>query len=156
MHYTYSMNDLTTINSLRLLQAADEIKARLVGEFSAVHGLSVNEFFLLLHLENAANNMLSRAELAKRMHLNASTVTRMAAPMEKIGLLGREVDSRDARLSYVVLTETGQTRLNEARDTFAKQSEYAFKDRWTKKELEQLSELLNRLVVGTLSNLTAE
>ncbi|MEM8486735.1 MAG: MarR family transcriptional regulator [Bacteroidota bacterium] len=148
------MNEIYVTNALRLLQSADEFKARLSGEFASVHGLSVNEFFLLMHLDQAALNRLSRVELARRMHLSASTVTRMVAPMEKLGMLTREVDARDARIAFVVLTEAGKTRLGEARHTFAKQASYAFGDRWEKAELEQLSELLYRLVVGAAANLT--
>ncbi len=148
------MSDIQTINALRILQSADVLKTRLSGEFSAVHGLSVNEFFLLQHLEKAPLNRLSRVELAKRMHVSASTVTRMAAPMEKLGLLARQVDKRDARLAFVVLTDAGRTRLNEASGTFAKQAGYVFQDRWEKSELKVLSELLYRLVVGNPANLT--
>lgn len=148
------MSDISTINALRLLQSADELRARLSGEFSAVHGLSVNEFFLMMHLERARLNRLSRVELARRMHVSASTVTRMAAPMEKLGLLARQVDERDARLAFVVLTEAGETRLREALETFAKQAGYTFQDRWERRELEQLSELLSRLVAGSAANLT--
>ena len=133
------MKKIRNTNMLRLLQTADLLKARLAGEFSAVHGLSVNEFFLLMQLDRSPLNRLSRVELARRMHVSASTVTRMAAPMEKLGLLSREVDERDARLSYVVLTKAGKTRLYEASATFSKQ---------------QLSELLNRFVAGTPANLT--
>lgn len=148
------MTHLQTTNALRLLQAADDFEARLSGEFGAVHGLSVNEFFLLMHLEHATNQRLPRVELAKRMHVSASTVTRMVAPMEKTGLVAREVDGRDARFAYVVITATGQTRLSEARTTFAKQAGYLFEDRWQEAELEQLSELLRRLVARSLSNLS--
>ncbi len=154
MRYTNLMKTLPAINALRLLQSADVLKARLSGEFSAVHGLSVNEFFLLMHLERASLNRLSRAELAKRMHVSASTVTRMAAPMEKLGLLDRQLDERDARLAFVVLTETGRSRLLEAKETFAKQAGYMFEDRWDEAELEQLSSLLYRLVSGSSANLT--
>ncbi|MEM1400431.1 MAG: MarR family transcriptional regulator, partial [Pseudomonadota bacterium] len=101
------MTDICTTNALRLLQSADELRAKLSGDFSAVHGLSVNEFFLMMHLERAHLNRLSRVELAKRMHVSASTVTRMARPMEKLGLLGRQADERDARLAFVVLTKAG-------------------------------------------------
>lgn len=148
------MTDICTTNALRLLQSADELRAKLSGDFSAVHGLSVNEFFLMMHLERAHLNRLSRVELAKRMHVSASTVTRMARPMEKLGLLGRQADERDARLAFVVLTKAGQTRLSEAKATFAKQAGYVFEDRWNEAELEQLSALLHRLVVGTSANLT--
>lgn len=148
------MADLQTINALRLLQSADEFKARLAGSFSAVHGISVNEFFLLLHLEKAPENRLPRVELAKHMHVSASTVTRMVAPMEKIGLVDRESGVRDARLALVVLTKAGRTRLEEARASFARHAAQAFEDRWKSKDLETLSELLYRLVAGTPANLT--
>jgi len=146
--------DIHVLNALRLLQAGDELKAKLSGEFSAIHGISVNEYFLLLHLDKAERNRLARVELAKRMHVSASTVTRMSAPLEKIGLVGREVDERDARLSYVVLSAAGKTKLDEAQQTFAKRAGYAFQDRWSDTELEQLSELLGRLVAGSGSNLS--
>ncbi len=148
------MDDLCFTNCLRLFQAADEVKTRLAGEFSAVHGLSVNEFFLLMQLEQAISNRLTRVELAKRMHVSASTVTRMAAPMEKLGLLARESDARDARLAFVVLTKAGSKRAREARATLAKQATYVFRDRWNKDELKQLSELLYRIVANTPGNLT--
>ncbi len=148
------MTDLKMINALRLLQSADEFRARLSGELSAVHGISVNEFFLLMQLEKAPKQRLSRVELAKRMHVSASTVTRMVAPMEKIGMVDREVDQRDARLAFVVLTDAGRERLAEAKPTFAKQASYVFQDRWTEEELQQFSDLLFRLVAGTPANLT--
>lgn len=154
MIYISRMNDIASINALRLLQSADEFRARLAGEFSAVHGLSVNEFFLLMHLDKAPNRRLSRVELAKRMHVSASTVTRMVAPMEKIGVVDREADARDARFAFVTITETGRTKLNEAYATFQKRAGYMFQDRWTEAELNELSELLNRLVAGTAANLT--
>lgn len=148
------MDDICAVNALRLLQSADEIRARLSGEFSAVHGLSVNEYFLLMHLDKAPLNRLSRVELAKRMHVSASTVTRMVAPMEKLGLVARQVGTRDARLAYVVLTDAGRAKLSEARKTFVKQAGYVFQDRWDEGELDHLSKLLNRLVAGSSANLT--
>ena len=148
------MEEICATNALRLLQAADEIRARLSGEFSAVHGLSVNEFFLLLHLDKASLNRLSRVELAKRMHVSASTVTRMVAPMEKLGLVARQTAERDARIAYVTMTDAGRKKLGEARATFAKQAGYVFQDRWDQDALEQLSRLLNRLVAGSPANLS--
>ncbi|MEP0069421.1 MarR family transcriptional regulator [Pyruvatibacter sp.] len=148
------MEDSRVINALRLLQSADDIRARLAGEFSAVHGLSVNEFFLLMHLDHAPANRLSRVELAKRMYVSASTVTRMVAPMEKLGMVDREADARDARLAFVVLSDAGRRKLSEARETFAKHAGYVFEDRWDESDLTQLSKLLSRLVAGSASSLT--
>jgi DNA-binding MarR family transcriptional regulator len=148
------MENLCLKNTLRLLQSADQIKARLAGEFASVHGISVNEVFLLMHLEKAPLHRLARVELAKRMHLTASTITRMVAPMEKIGLVSRQADARDARLAFVVLTEAGLEKVEEARATFAKQATYVFRDRWTEADLDQFSELLHRLTADTPGDLT--
>ncbi len=142
------MTDKTLNSILRLLHASNVIEARLAAEFASVHGLSVNEAFLLMQLEQAPLQRLPRVELAKRLLTSASTVTRMAAPMEKLGLVTRQSDSRDARLAFVVLTDAGATKIEEARATLSKQAANAFKDRWTAEEIGQLSDLLGRLVAG--------
>lgn len=148
------MSSQNTIPALRLLQAADEFRARLAGELSAVHGLSVNEFLLLLHLDRTPAQRLPRVDLGKRMHVSASTITRMTAPMEKIGLLAREADARDARLSFVVLTKTGRDKLEEVLPTFAKRAGYLFEDRCTATELAQFSTLLKRIAPEAAGTLT--
>ena len=148
------MTDSSLQSVLRLLQSAQLIEARLAGEFSSIHGLSVNEVFLLMQLEQAPLLRLTRVELAKRLSTSPSTVTRMAAPMEKLGLVSKQSDSRDARLAFVVLTKAGSTRVLEARATLSKQAATVFRDRWSVKEIEQLSSLLGRLVTGSPGELT--
>jgi len=148
------MNNPTLQSVLRLLQSAQLIEARLAGEFSSIHGLSVNELFLLMQLEQAPLRRLTRVELAKRLSMSASTVTRMATPMEKLGLVTREADARDARLAFVVLTKAGAKKVKEAKATFAKQANYVFRDRWREKEIQQLSNLLSRLVADSPGDLT--
>lgn len=143
------MTELHTTNALRLLQVADDFRAGLSGEFSAVHGISVNEFLLLLHLERSAANRLSRVDLARRMHVSASTITRMAAPMEKVGLVDREVDERDARLVFVVATNAGREKLSEALSTFAKRAGYLFDDRCDDEEMDRFASMLRRLLART-------
>lgn len=148
------MENTQTISALRLLQTADDFRSRLAGEFSAVHGVSVNEFILLMHLERATKHRLPRVELAKRMHVSASTITRMVAPMEKTGFVERYTDERDARLGFVVITETGRKRLTETSATFSKQAEYLFDERWKVAEIEKLAFLLHRFTSGTTADLT--
>ena len=142
------MTDKCTANALRLLQVADDFRAGLSSELSAVHGISVNDFLLMLHLERAEANRLTRVDLAKRMHVSASTITRMAAPMEKIGLVDREVDQRDARLVFVVATDAGKKKLSEALATFSKRAGYLFSDRWTDDEIDQFASMLTRMIAG--------
>lgn len=148
------MTEQNTKSALRLLQAAEAFRAGLTGEFSAIHGISVNEFLLLLHLERAASNRLPRVELARRMHVSASTITRMTAPMEKIGLLSRETDPRDARLAFVVITKAGQHKLSEVLPTFAKRAGYLFQDRCSEEEIEHLATTLRRIAPEEVDTLT--
>ncbi len=98
----------------------------------------------MLHLERAPANRLSRVDLAKRMYVSASTITRMAVPMEKIGLIGREVDERDARLIFVVATDAGREKLSQALATFSKRAGYLFNDRWGEQEVDQFAAMLRR------------
>jgi len=152
--YDHPMTDSSLQSVLRLLHSAHLVEARLAGEFSSIHGLSVNEVFLLMQLEQAPLLRLTRVELAKRLNTSPSTVTRMAAPMEKLGLVSKQSDSRDARLAFVVLTKTGKKRVSEARTTLTRQAASVFRDRWNSKEIDQLSDLLGRLVAGTPGDLT--
>jgi len=133
---------------MRLLRAHARLEERFAGELGSVHGLALKEALLLMHLERATLGRLSRIDLAKRLSISPSTVTRMTAPLEKRGLVGREPDSRDARLAYVVLTGAGEEAVANTRATLERLAGEAFRDRWTEKEIGVLAELLGRLTAG--------
>lgn len=82
----------------------------------AVHGLGVSEFRVLSELDKTPGGMLSRIELAERLSLTASGITRLLNPMQKIGLIQKLANERDARISLVALGDSGQTRAREAAD----------------------------------------
>ncbi|MEO8560347.1 MAG: MarR family transcriptional regulator [Rhodospirillales bacterium] len=133
---------------LHLLRARSRLAEKFTGPLGSVHGLALNEVLLLMHLERAPMQRLSRIDLAKRLSVSASTVTRMAAPLEKLRLVGREADARDARLSYVVLTKAGVRLVTDARQTLEQLSAEVFKDRWTETEIQQLGKLLARMTAS--------
>ena len=81
---------------------------------SALGGLSLTEFMILYHLDEATNERIRRIDLAEKVGLTASGVTRLLAPMEKIGLIKREATETDARVSFVVLAPSGKRKLQEA------------------------------------------
>ncbi|MEM7359956.1 MAG: MarR family transcriptional regulator [Pseudomonadota bacterium] len=84
-----------------------------------IHGISFSEYMLLYYLNEAPNNVMRRIDLAEAVGISASGVTRMLAPMEKIKLVEKEINPRDARVSLVKLSETGKTIFAEASVTFA-------------------------------------
>jgi DNA-binding MarR family transcriptional regulator len=133
---------------LALLRAHARIEERFGNALGSIHGLALKELLLLMHLDGAPKARLSRIELARRLHVSASTVTRMTQPLEKRRMVGRQADPRDARLAYVVLTPAGQRLVKDARATFERASENLFRDRWSRHETASLGELLGRLTAG--------
>lgn len=100
---------------IRLSRAHAVLTRRLDARLASVHGLGFSDFMLLHALGRAPAQRLRRVDLAERMGMTASGVTRMLLPLEKIGLVGREPDPRDARVGFASLTPTGQTLLDHAR-----------------------------------------
>lgn len=99
---------------LRLARAYAVLTRRLDNTLSNLHGLSFGDFMVLYHLDRAAGARLRRIDLAERLGLSASGVTRTLLPLEKLGLVAREPDPRDARVGYAALTKTGQKLLANA------------------------------------------
>src|SRR5450830_257528 len=99
---------------LRLARAQATVVRRLDTVLGGHHGLSFGDFMLLHHLSKAPGGRLRRVDLAERQGLTASGVTRTLLPLEKIGLVSRQPDPRDARVGYAAITPTGQEMLNNA------------------------------------------
>lgn len=79
----------------------------------SLNGLGWNDFIILYHLSLAPEMKLRRIDLAEKVGLTASGVTRMLLPMEKIGLISKESNPQDARVSFVVLAPGGKRKLEE-------------------------------------------
>ncbi len=138
---------------LRLLRVQAAIETRFSAGLGSVHGLGLTELLLLMNLDRAPLKRMRRVDLAAALAMSQSSVTRMVLPLEKIGLVTRDADPRDARIGYVVLTDTGAERVAEAVATLDQMSESLFVDRWTGDEVETLADLLGRLsgpLPGTL------
>jgi DNA-binding MarR family transcriptional regulator len=146
--YIAGMSNSSLSSVLSLLRAHARIEELFGNALGSIHGLGLKELLLLMYLSAAPKTRLSRIDLAKRLHVSASTVTRMAAPMEKLGMVARQADPRDARLAYVVLTAAGQRLVKESRATLERLAEGLFRDRWSKTEIASLAELLGRLTAG--------
>lgn len=69
--------------------------------------IGYQDFIILLYLYTAEGYKLRRIDLADKVGLTASGITRLLPPLEKIGLVGREADPRDQRVSYVTLAPGG-------------------------------------------------
>lgn len=82
-----------------------------------VHGIGFNDLMILYVLQQSTDGKMRRIDLADQIGLTASGITRMLLPMERIGLVTREANERDARVSYVVLTSAGKQLFEDAEKT---------------------------------------
>ncbi|OPC02284.1 MarR family transcriptional regulator [Elizabethkingia ursingii] len=105
-----------TSTELLLLININKLQSVIARKFDSlsVHGLGFNDFAILYILNSSSENKMRRIDLAEKVGLTASGVTRLLNPMEKTGLVTRETNERDARVSYVVITSTGKKILEEA------------------------------------------
>jgi len=130
---------------LELFNANARLEQRFTAGLSAVHGVALKEVLLMRHVQRATGAKLSRVDLAKLLHSSPSTVTRMTKPLEKIGLIDREADARDARLAYVVLTPAGKTLLKNATRTLEQMANEFLKQRCSEEQITLLESLLSRI-----------
>ncbi len=79
-------------------------------------GLGLNEFVILYNLIIAQDEQMRRIDLAEKLGLTASGVTRLLLPMEKIGLVKSGKSEGDARARYVMIASGGKRKLGEAID----------------------------------------
>jgi DNA-binding MarR family transcriptional regulator len=101
---------------LRLARANATLVRRFDNALGSQHGISFSDFQLLNHIARAPNGKLRRVDLAERVGLTASGVTRTLLPLEKIGLVTRETDPRDARVGFAVVTAAGHELVVNATD----------------------------------------
>jgi DNA-binding MarR family transcriptional regulator len=102
---------------LRLAKAHAAVVRRFDGRLGTHHGLSFGDFGILLQLSRVPGDRLRRVDLAMQVGLTASAVTRALIPLEKIGLVTRQPDARDARVGYATLTKAGHRLLREAMES---------------------------------------
>ncbi|MEZ5555070.1 MarR family winged helix-turn-helix transcriptional regulator [Haliea sp.] len=99
------------------------ISKHLDNSLGAIHGIGLAEYMVLLNLMKAPNHALRRIDIAEALARTASGITRMLMPMEKIGLVSKETNARDARVSLVKITPAGKDLFRNATVTLDAKSQ---------------------------------
>ncbi|HEY9392448.1 MAG TPA: MarR family transcriptional regulator [Mycobacteriales bacterium] len=127
------------------LRAHAVIMRRLERDLVRAHGLPLSWYDVLVQLSEAPGHRLRMTELADRVLLSRSGLTRLVDRLTATGLVSREADPTDARGTFTVLTDDGFDRLREAAPTHLRGvGEYM--SHLTAEELEQLGGLLDGLL----------
>jgi DNA-binding MarR family transcriptional regulator len=130
---------------IRFLRAHAAVTRQFNSELLEKHGLTLNDFDVLAQLSRAPEYGLKRSELADRVLLTPSGITRLLEGLERAGYVQRGDCESDARVTYAVLTEAGRKKFRAASRTHLASVEALLSERFAQRDLEQLAELLGRL-----------
>ncbi|HEY8297199.1 MAG TPA: MarR family transcriptional regulator [Candidatus Baltobacteraceae bacterium] len=102
------------------------IRRRLEAAVGGAHGIGYTDFLILFEISSVIGGRIRAVDLAKRLLLTPSGITRALIPLEKLGLIHRTRHERDARSTYITLTESGKQRLAETLETAERTISEAF------------------------------
>src|SRR5205823_14831902 len=100
-----------------LLHAHHKITSMLDAELRESHHLTWAEYDVRLRLAKATGRTLTMSELARRIMISPSGLTRVVDGLEKRGLVKRIRSDDDARVVSASLTEDGRDRVRKAAQT---------------------------------------
>jgi DNA-binding MarR family transcriptional regulator len=118
-----------------------ELNARLLAD----HDLTLNDYEVLLHLAREPERRLKRVELANRLVLTPSGITRLLEGLDRAGYVERGTCDSDGRVVYAVLTDAGHDKIRSASASHVADVEAFFGNRFSDDELGELHQLLERL-----------
>ena len=128
----------------RLLRAHATATRLLSADLHKEHGLTLNDYEALYVLARAEGRRLKRIDLARRLMLTPSGVTRLLEGLERAGLVERAACDADLRVTYAQLTDVGAAKLVEASCGHEGSVQALFEERFTNEELEVLAEALGK------------
>lgn len=125
-----------------LLHAHHDLVERLDEELREEHDVSFAEYDVLLRLGRASDGALRMTELADRVMLSPSGISRLVDRLSAKGLVQRSRDDDDGRATLAVLTDQGKRRLRRAARTHLKGIREHFTGRLSAVQLRQLASAL--------------
>jgi DNA-binding MarR family transcriptional regulator len=128
------------------LVAHAQIRRQLERELQAEQSLGLGEYEVLLLLARAEDRQLRMSDLADRLVLSRSGVTRLVDRLAADGLVERASCATDRRGAWATLTTAGYDRLRRAAPTHLRGVGEHFLDRIPPAELETLKRTLDQVL----------
>ena len=130
---------------VRLLRGHTAVRRTLSAQLQADHDLTISEYEALLVLSREEEGQMRRVDLAERLALTPSGITRLLDGLERAGCVTKAQCASDARVTYAVLTDAGRERVETASGSHVAQIHALFAERYSEEELATLVDLLGRL-----------
>ena len=124
------------------LRAHARVVRELERELQADQDLALTDYDVLVQLAAASERRLRMSELADRLLLSRSGVTRLVDRLVSDGLVERVMCESDRRGQWAALTDAGYSRLRRASPTHLRGVATHFLDRLTPEDLTALERML--------------
>jgi DNA-binding MarR family transcriptional regulator len=128
-----------------MLATHSRIVHELDAELEREHDLPLSSYEVLMNLVDAEGNHLRMGELADRLLLSRSGITRLADRLEKQGLISRRRCDDDGRGYFAELTDRGRELIGAARPDHLAGVRRHFLDRLEPDEIDALGAIWERL-----------
>jgi DNA-binding MarR family transcriptional regulator len=128
-----------------LLRLQSQVVARIEEDLKRRGEISLTWYDVLLTLEKASENRLRMSEIADRIVLSRSALTRSVDKLAAGGYLRREPCRHDERGAYAVLTKKGARALARARPVYWAGIEKYFAGGLTTADISNLERLLEKI-----------
>ena len=128
------------------LHAHNTLLRALDAELEAAHGMPVSSYEVLMNVADADGERMRMHDIASRVLLSRSGLTRLVDRLEKSGYVRRESCPDDARGAFAVLTPEGREALDAARATHLAGVRERFLRHFSDEEQEQLGAFWERLL----------
>ena len=130
------------------LKAHNTITRELERDLRERHGLTLSDFDVLVQLRDGGPRGLRPVELARRVLLTRSGITRLLQGLERAGLVARVESPGDRRGHAVALTDAGRAALRSASRTHLAGVAELFAAPLDPQDLVALGAILGRLTPG--------
>jgi DNA-binding MarR family transcriptional regulator len=127
------------------LRAHSEVVAHLDEELQRSHDLPLSSYEVLLYLAGSDDGRLRMGDLAERLLLSRSGLTRLVDRLERRGLVYRERCKEDARGLFAHITDDGRELFEAARPGHLDGVRRHFLARLEDEELDSLAAVWRRL-----------
>ena len=126
-------------------------RARAHERLMALAGVPLDRAAVALLRQIADSEPLRPGELANRLGVEASHVTRPVQQLQKSGYVSRVPDPDDRRAQRIELTPVGREAIDRIREAGVRGMQMALAD-WSPEELQQLAGLFHRMVDDFLAH----
>jgi DNA-binding MarR family transcriptional regulator len=128
-----------------LLHSHHKLTRVLDAELIAEHDLTLGQYDVLLRLARAPDHRLPMAQLAQRVMISPSGLTRVVDGLVKQGLVRRSRSETDGRVILTELTEKGWQTIKRAAQTHLRGIREHYTSQLTATQLRQVTTALERI-----------